>query len=319
MRSDDSLATILLVSRVASDGLQPLKAAEYWELTEHVENPGELLRSRSGVNAGDHGGKEGLASRIDALLGRATAMAFELERLDQSGIATLTPFDEGYPGRWRDRLGPKAPPVVHAAGDVSLLAHQGIGVVGSRDVTLEGADVAAQIAKRAVGLEHSLVSGAARGVDQLAMSAAFDAGGSVVGILAESLARTLRKPDVRRAIHSGTTVLCTPYAPDAPFNAGNAMGRNKLIYAQSAVTIVVASDADRGGTWSGAVEALRHGIGRVGVWRGPGEGPGNEAIEARGATALRSVDDIAALLALGHPPAAAPDVSGATQPSLFES
>ena len=175
-----------------------------------------------------------------------------------------------------------------------------------------------EIARRAVGLGYSLVSGAARGVDQLAMSAAFDVGGNVIGILADSLARTLRKPDVRRAIHSGTTVLCTPYSPDAPFNAGNAMGRNKLIYAQSTVTIVVASDTDRGGTWSGAMEALKHGIGRVGVWRGAGEGPGNEALEARGATPLRSVDELEELLASPEPPAPVSRVGGPAQESLFE-
>ena len=46
---------------------------------------------------------------------------------------------------------------------------------------------------------------------------------------------------------------------DAGFNAGFAMQRNKFIYAQSKGTIVVKSDYDKGGTWSGATEALRNG------------------------------------------------------------
>ena len=37
------------------------------------------------------------------------------------------------------------------------------------------------------------------------------------------------------------------------------MQRNKFIYAQSKGTIVVKSDYDKGGTWSGATEALRNG------------------------------------------------------------
>ena len=115
------------------------------------------------------------------------------------------------------------------------------------------------------------------------MDAAFEAGGAVLGILAESLSRKLKRPDVRRAVYDGSTVMCTPYSPDAPFSAGNAMGRNKLIYAQAALTVVVASDAETGGTWSGATEALKHGYGPVAVWRGDGEGPGNEPLQQRGA------------------------------------
>ncbi len=35
------------------------------------------------------------------------------------------------------------------------------------------------------------------------------------------------------------------------------MGRNKLIYTLADYAIVVASDAEKGGTWAGATEALR--------------------------------------------------------------
>ena len=62
------------------------------------------------------------------------------------------------------------------------------------------------------------------------------------------------------------------------------------------VTLVVACDREQGDAWSGAVEAIDGGFGRVAVWRGPGEGPGNEALEARGATRIESIDDLDALL-----------------------
>ena len=70
------------------------------------------------------------------------------------------------------------------------------------------------------------------------------------------------------------------------------MGRNKLIYALSKITVVVACETDRGGTWSGATEALEAGLGRVGVWRGPGEGPGNKLLEERGAQPIRSINEL---------------------------
>ena len=98
---------------------------------------------------------------------RATAMAFELDRLDQSGIKTLTVFDEHYPNLWLDRLGAKAPPMLHAAGALDRLDTPGLGVVGSRDVSESGGEVAKQVARLASRRGLPLVSGGARGVDQL--------------------------------------------------------------------------------------------------------------------------------------------------------
>ena len=70
------------------------------------------------------------------------------------------------------------------------------------------------------------------------------------------------------------------------------MGRNKLIYALAGRTVVIASDLERGGTWSGAKEAIKQGLGQVLVWRGDGEGQGNSALEALGATPFAEVSDL---------------------------
>ena len=321
MSHDDSLATILLVSRLRADGLRPLKASEYWKLLDDIgvgpilgadrvegASPASVERAHAaeglsvvlgqGVDGlvGNCGLSSDLADRIAGLVDRATALAFEVDQLEQTGIRTLTAFDEHYPQQWLDRLGAKAPPLVHAAGALELLDTPGLGVVGSRDVAEAGGEVAKEVARLAAGRGLPLVSGGARGVDQLAMDAAFEAGGAVVGILAESLSRKLKRPDVRRAVYDGITVLCTPYNPDAPFSAGNAMGRNKLIYAQAAFTVVIASDDGAGGTWSGATEALKHNYGSVAVWRGDGEGPGNGPLQQRGAVPVSSLEDIESLL-----------------------
>ena len=342
MRHDDSLATILLVSRLCAQGVRPLKASEYWSLLDDI-GAGPVLGAGRAKGAGPASGEgahavevlgvlfgqsenrlvrdcglpEDLADRIAGLVERATAVAFELDRLEQSGIKTLTVFDEHYPYLWLDRLGTKAPPMLHAAGTLDLLDTPGLAVVGSRDVSQVGGEVAKQVARLAARRGLPLVSGGARGVDQLAMDAAFEAGGAVVGILAESLSRKLKRPDVRRAVYDGSTVMCTPYSPDAPFSAGNAMGRNKLIYAQAALTLVVASDDGTGGTWSGATQALKHGHGPVAVWRSPGEGPGNEPLEQQGAVAVASVAEIESLLdaPVSEPPPA--QVSSSEQQSLF--
>ena len=342
MRHDDALATALLVSRLCADGVRPLKASEYWHLLDLIEDgsarpvgrevggsSGEPAHPRKGLQvflsysmekAANCELSEDLADRIAGLMNRATALAFELDRLEQSGIKTLTVFDERYPREWLARLGAKAPPLVHGAGVLELLDTPGLGVVGSRDVSQEGGGVAKEVARLAARRGLPLTSGGARGVDQLAMSAAFEAGGTVVGILAESLSRKLKSPNVRRAVYEGSTVMCTPYSPNAPFSAGNAMGRNKLIYAQAALTVVVASDDGSGGTWSGATEALKHGYGSVAVWRGDGEGPGNRLLQEQGARPVSSLDDIESLLDSADSPVHEPESAPANAPeqqSLF--
>ena len=326
-RDDDSLATILLVSRLCADGVRPLRASEFWNLAELISTgPGVFLNLSQGQLMRDYDLREDLAVRVEELVGRATALAFELERLEQSGIKSLTAFDEHYPREWLVRLGSKAPPLMHAAGAVELLDSPGLGVVGSRDVSQAGGEIAKDLARTGARLGLPLVSGGARGVDQLAMDAAIETGGAVIGILADSLLRKLKRPEVRRAVHDGNIVMCTPYAPGAPFSAGNAMGRNKLIYAQAALTVVVASDNGTGGTWSGASEALKRGFGSVAVWRGPGEGPGNAPLQQQGAKPVSKPDDLESLLdssdlhgARSASPTVDPKIDLITQPSLFSS
>src|SRR5205814_5032703 len=126
----------------------------------------------------------------------------------------------------------------------------------------------------------------AHGVDGLAMSAALESDGTVVGILADSLEKTARSADIRSALERGNLTLLTPFAPKAPFSVGAAMGRNRLIYALADYAVVVASDAEKGGTWSGAVEALKHGWVPVLVCDGADFPEGNRQLQKKGAVAF---------------------------------
>ena len=302
-RSEDSIASLLLTTRLGDAVPAPLTPSRYWRLLDAVPEPAELL----GVAGGDLARRAGLSPedglQIERLLAGATTLAFALERMERQGFVPLTAFDEGYPARLRERLGDQAPPVLFTVGDRALLSSEGIGIVGSRAVTPDGAEVARAVAGRAAAEGLTVVSGGARGVDQEAMSAAQTAGGRVVAYLADSLQRRVREPETRRAVAEGVVCLATPYGPSAGFSAANAIGRNKLIYAGARTTLVVASDLERGGTWAGATEALGRGFGIVAVWVGPGSGPGNARLVERGAI---PVSDVAAVFAVPGTPAGAP-------------
>ena len=132
------------------------------------------------------------------------------------------------------------------------------------------------------------MSGGARGIDVAALRAAFEAGGSVVGVLPEGVERRLRESSTRSAVAGGQAVLVSPYHPSAAFSAGAAMGRNKLIYALSDVAVVVSSADGSGGTWTGAVEALKGGWVPVLVRDEPGVPAGNRSLIGIGANPISS-------------------------------
>ncbi|MBI5841142.1 MAG: DNA-protecting protein DprA [Chloroflexi bacterium] len=197
-----------------------------------------------------------LATRLTQLLERSGALAIALERLNNLGIRPLTRADADYPEKYRSRLKDSAPAVLFYAGEKALLGQPGIAVVGSRHLDEVGQDCA-RFVGNACGLSGQvLYSGGAKGVDTLSMESALEVRGTAVGVLADSLERAVRGQ--KEALSRGDLCLITPYSPNAGFSVGAAMGRNRLIYCLADYAIVVASDAETGGTWAGATETLKN-------------------------------------------------------------
>lgn len=294
-RRDSSLAALLLTQRLVDTDAAPLKASEYWRLLEVVGDPGRLLGLGAAGMAADLGLAADLAERVERRLAAATVFAFALDEAEQSGLRVVASVDDDYPARLRDRLGASAPPLIYTAGDVGLLTRDLLGVVGSRDVSDAAASVAGQVGRAAVAAGWGVVSGGAKGVDRLAMRAVLQGDGVAVGVLADSLVRTTRDAEVRRAITDGRLCLCSPYKPTAGFSVANAMGRNKVIYALSQATLVVTADHGKGGTWEGATESLKRAIAPVLVWTGEGAGAGNHALVERGGHGVSEAEGIVAL------------------------
>ncbi len=262
--SIDSQAIILLCSRLGLSSDSEVKSftLKEWNplakaLNSSSLRPADLFEMedqqlQESLNLSDE-----VAGRIVHLLQRSGSLAIELERLEGLGIRSLTRADSDYPERYRQRLKESAPPVLFYAGEKALLGQPGIAVVGSRHLDAAGTACAEFVGNACGRSGLVLYSGGAKGVDTLSMRAALDARGTAVGILADSLEKSIRDPENRAALSRGDLCLATPVSPNAPFSVGTAMGRNKLIYTLADYAIVVASDAGKGGTWTGAIEALR--------------------------------------------------------------
>jgi DNA processing protein len=222
--------------------------------------------------------------RLDALLGRGFLLSQAVERWSARAIWIVSRADATYPRRLKLRLKEDAPPILYGCGDAALLETGGLAVVGSRHVTDELTVYTETVGKLAAEARRTVISGGAKGVDRAAMFGALQAGGTVVGIMADSLERAALARDNREPLMEHRLVFISPYDPSAGFNVGHAMQRNKVIYALSDAALVVTSDFEKGGTWTGAIEQLdRLRFVPVFVRNGSEAGKGNSALLQRGA------------------------------------
>ena len=196
--------------------------------------------------------------RIKRLIDRSASLTFEIEKLNNMGIYIVTRADEKYPKLLKDKIGNLRPPLFYYAGDIELLNDDFIGIVGSRDVSDEDMEFTKKSVSNAIKQQFSIVSGGAKGVDTVSTEYAIEKGAAVVEFLSDSMSRKLKASKSIHAIRDGRLLILSATKPDAGFNVGFAMQRNKYIYAQAMGTVVVKSDYNKGGTWAGALENLKH-------------------------------------------------------------
>lgn len=260
MLTEDTKAIILLCGVLGKKAsVNPLSQTEYTKLVrwlmENKLRPASLLDPVHIKAAASGSGLD--ENRLDILLGRGTQLGFAVENWQRNGIWVISRSDADYPARYKKHLKEKAPPLLFGVGERSLLHGGGLAMVGSRNVDSTGEAFTRDVAACCAQNSMPVVSGGARGVDQVSMETALDAGGTSIGIMADNLLKKSLGKTFRKAIAAKRLLLISPYHPEAPFRGWAAMGRNKLIYAMADFALVVSSDYKTGGTWAGATEELK--------------------------------------------------------------
>lgn len=292
--SSDAQAMLLLCSHLGlsnDSDVTPLTLREWNPLARklaisNLGRPGNMLGLPDVDLQAALDVSDGEIQRLSRLLARSGGLAIELERLAGLGIYPLTRADVEYPALYRERLKESAPAVLFYSGNKDLLGQPGLAVVGSRHLDEVGQECAKFVGNACGFSGMVLYSGGARGVDSISMQASLESRGFAVGILADSLEKAIRNPEHRAYLRNGNACLATPYHPASGFSVGAAMGRNRLIYTLADYAIVVASDANQGGTWAGATEALKAQWLPVFVLDHASMPPGNRALLDKGANSL---------------------------------
>ena len=264
MQLDSQAQAVLLLTlsfgKSGNAGAKPLSTKEWarfaiW-LRDHDLKPSSLLESALGDLLSDWIDRAITLSRLESLLDRGALLGLLLEKWQRAGLWVIARSDPDYPDRLKRRLKFEAPPILFGCGNKMLLKKGGIAVVGSRNAAEEDIAYTNNLGAEAAAQGYSIVSGGARGVDQSAMLGALEREGTAVGVPADSLLRSATSAKYRKYLMDGNLALVSPFNPEAGFNVGNAMARNRHIYCLADAAVVISSTPNEGGTWNGAVEDL---------------------------------------------------------------
>lgn len=251
---------LLLTSHLGDPERRPLTTAQLRTLADRVQKA-ELPAGDRDLEAADLialGYGRDMAERILGLLAEESVLEHYLRRGERMGCFPVTRVSEYYPLILRHRLGLDSPGCLWVKGEVSLLNTPAVALVGSRELREPNREFAAEAGRQAAEQGLTLVSGNARGADRTAQNACLAAGGRVISIVADELAR---QPLRERVLYVSEEDF------DEPFSKIRALSRNRVIHAMGRMVFVAQSDLGKGGTWDGTVKNLRFGWSPVACFR----------------------------------------------------
>lgn len=151
-----------------------------------------------------------------------------------------------YPQQLREIKDP--PKQLYCSGDVSLLKHASIAVVGSRKYTVYGKSVALMIGRRFAECGVTVVSGLAIGIDAFVHQGALELQGKVIAVLGGGIYRMGPRSNyelMMRELEAGGLVV-SEYEPDVPAQPYYFPRRNRIISGLARSVVVVEARVNSG-------------------------------------------------------------------------
>ena len=161
--------------------------------------------------------------------------AAEIER---GGIAIVTAFDDAYPRLLLET--PDPPFLLFALGRVERLRLPAVAVVGSREASRYGRDVAWRLARELSLAGVAVVSGFARGVDAAAHEASLEGAGGTIAVTGCGLDVDYPREHARlKERMAAQHLLVSEYPPGTEPRPQNFPIRNRIIAGLSSGVVVV--------------------------------------------------------------------------------
>ncbi len=210
---------------------------------------GHLDRVRDRVDALLELGDDELIAAVAGAAGgevarehRSFAAPAARARAAEADLELVCRCDPGYPQRLRDLAAP--PAVLHVIGGVErlcgLLAGEPVAVVGARQASPYGLEIAEGLGRGLGCAGVTVVSGMARGIDSAAHRGALAGDGATVAVLAGGAERAY--PASARSLHRripARGAVVSELGPGTATRRWMFPARNRIIAALSAMTVVV--------------------------------------------------------------------------------
>ena len=241
---------LLLTGHLGNPERKPLTVAQFRTLAERALQMEKPLEARE-LQESDLialGYDRPTAQRVCVLLSEEELLDRYLYKGHKQSCVPITRVSNCYPATVRTRLGLDAPGCLWAKGNLSLLNHKMVSLVGSRQLQEANYTFAETVGREVAMQGYTLVSGNASGADSIAQQACLDAGGKVVSVVADSLESHEFQENV---------LYLSEDAFDEPFTAQRALSRNRVIHSLGYITLVAQCSLGKGGTWDGTIKNLK--------------------------------------------------------------
>ena len=249
--------------------------------------------------------------------GRSTLLEDMWARCDRLGVQVLVLGGPGYPRLLIDD--PLPPPVLFAQGELGLLEGRRAAIVGTRNATAAGRDVATSLGHGLAAADVHVVSGLARGIDGCAHRGALRTvdGGRPIAVVASGhdVVYPREHCDLwSRIAQQG--LLLSEAPPGTSPEAYRFPLRNRLIAALAEVVVVVES-RERGGSLLTVNEAIMRNVPLMAVPGGVHNraAAGTNQLIRDGAGVVVEPADVLIALALDHRRAGASPTEPRPRPS----
>lgn len=172
----------------------------------------------------------------------------DLRICESNQIKCFSYFDTGYPTILKSLKQP--PKLIFIQGEIKPQDFKAVAIIGTRNPTKYGKEMARSIAKRFSELGFTIVSGFARGIDTIAMESALENGGRAIGVIASGILNLYPKENIRlvkKLVTNGA--LISERFPYKSVTKGALQIRNRITSGLGLGNIVVEGNKFSGTQW----------------------------------------------------------------------
>lgn len=173
----------------------------------------------------------------------------ELKYLEKNNIEIINFLDKRYPIKLLEIL--DFPACIYVRGNINILNNKSIAIVGSRDATDYGKNVARSVSKKIADEGYNVISGLARGIDKYSHLGALDSkNGKTIAVLGtgvdeQSIYPLENKRIYERILEEGGAII-SEYSIGTKAISYNFPARNRIISGISDKVLVVEANMKSG-------------------------------------------------------------------------